>query len=537
MGHLLQGTAFLRWSVLRFRHCDGQFRYMTLPRSAFPVLLERVVGRPKFGSGKNGCAAARAVFFEPLGKERGGGVDGFRRFTSRGSQFHQVACVFEGDGSGEDLDVESDDEEEEEDDGRVYEAGDDYIVVNFYHFVDIEDAHLEVARHSAFVEGRNIRGRIYINHQGINAQFSGPREDAMAYANWVKEDERFSPTYIQVSPSPRGHAFPRLRLRYKPSLVQVCESDNLPLTDPSARAVPLTPKQWRKKLEQRNEGDENRSDAEEKDDLKNVKKVLLLDVRNRYEWDVGHFQGAQRPEVECFKSTEFGLSDDKEVENDPLKGVDKENTDILMYCTGGIRCDVYSTILREKGFKNLYSLKGGVAKYLKEEGAAQWNGRLFVFDSRLAVPPAFYHGESEDTTNTSSSSTIARCLTCGSSVEPVHRNCANLDCNNLYLSCAACVTQFRGCCCNECMEAPRLRPILNPDETYQRWHNYRDPPPPPPRPPGFVSRRALKRRRRKERRREAELLKSSSSSDTVHGTAGSDSSYSEEGSNSLVQQL
>ena len=175
MGHLLQGTAFLRWSVLRFRHCDGQFRYMTLPRSAFPVLLERVVGRPKFGSGKNGCVAARAVFFEPLGKERGGGVDGFRRFTSRGSQFHQVACVFEGDGSGEDLDVESDDEEEEEeDDGRVYEAGDDYIVVNFYHFVDIEDAHLEVARHSAFVEVRqtsSLSGRCTCDNSAMTLIF------------------------------------------------------------------------------------------------------------------------------------------------------------------------------------------------------------------------------------------------------------------------------------------------------------------------------------------------------------------------------
>lgn len=87
---------------------------------------------------------------------------------------------------------------------------------------------------------------------------------------------------------------------------------------------------------------------------------------------------------------------------------------------------------RKKGFKNLYSLRGGVAKYLKEEGASQWNGRLFVFDSRLAVPPAFYHGDSE-ASNDADASIIARCVSCGSTVEPVHRNCANLDCNNLYL--------------------------------------------------------------------------------------------------------
>uniref|UniRef100_A0A7I4BHF6 Rhodanese domain-containing protein n=1 Tax=Physcomitrium patens TaxID=3218 RepID=A0A7I4BHF6_PHYPA len=384
------------------------------------------------------------------------------------------------------------------------------------------------------LQGRNIRGRIYINFQGINAQLSGPRKDAMDYANWVKEDERFAPTYIQVSPSPRGHAFPRLKLRYKPSLVQVCEdSDSLPLTDPTARAVPLTPKQWREKLEKRH--DALTKGAGEVSNLENVKKVLLLDVRNRYEWDVGHFQGAQRPEVECFKSTEFGLSDEKEVEADPLAGVDKENTEILMYCTGGIRCDVYSTILRKKGFKNLYSLRGGVAKYLKEEGASQWNGRLFVFDSRLAVPPAFYHGEPAADDTSSSTSAIARCLTCGSEVEPVHRNCANLDCNNLYLSCAACTAKLRGCCCSECMEAPRLRPVLGQDETYQRWHNYRDPPPPPPRPPGWVSRRALKRRRRKERRKEEERLKHTGASE-VHCSSGGESS-SEQANPSFVHQV
>lgn len=505
-GHVLQTSAFLtRWSVLRFRRHPEPFHFRTLKILAPSIAHPHKPSTPiLLGSTTTHRVFKNLTLIREYPQEAR-----CRAFSSR------IVEDFEGD-------------EEEEQEDVVYGAGDDYVVVNFYHFVEIEDAHGEVARHLAFVEGRNIRGRIYINHQGINAQLSGPKEDAMAYAEWVKADERFAPTYIQVSPSPRGHAFPRLRLRYKPSLVQVCESDDLPLTDASARAVPLTPKEWREKLETR----QKQSDSE----LLNVKKVLLLDVRNRYEWDVGHFQGAQRPEVECFKSTEFGLSDDKEVEEDPLAGVDKENTDIMMYCTGGIRCDVYSTILRKKGFKNLYSLRGGVAKYLKEEGASQWNGRLFVFDSRLAVPPAFYHGDSEDS-NDADASITARCVSCGSTVEPVHRNCANLDCNNLYLSCAACVTKFRGCCCNNCMEAPRLRPILKPDETYQRWHNYRDPPPPPPRPPGWVSRRALKRRRRKERRKEAAAATAALHQDSSTDTdTAFDSSPCEEAS-SLIPQL
>ncbi|KAL6909322.1 hypothetical protein ACP4OV_001603 [Aristida adscensionis] len=115
-----------------------------------------------------------------------------------------------------------------------------------------------------------------------------------------------------------------------------------------------------------------------------------------YEWDIGHFQGAQRPNVDCFRSTCFGLSEETEDPCDPLQGVDKEKTDILMYCTGGIRCDVYSTILRKKGFRNLYSaLEGGVSNYLKTEGSAGWVGNLFVFDGRLSLPPATFKPEAD----------------------------------------------------------------------------------------------------------------------------------------------
>ena len=163
MGHLVQATAILRWSVVRFRRCDGQFRFMTLPCAAFPVLSHHVVAQAKFVSVENGGAGARALLFEPPVKsseQREGCISGFRGFMLRRNHFRQAASAYEdlgiGEnfGSGENFDADSDDEDEE-DDGRVYEAGDDYIVVNFYHFVDIEDARHEVARHSAFIEVTN----------------------------------------------------------------------------------------------------------------------------------------------------------------------------------------------------------------------------------------------------------------------------------------------------------------------------------------------------------------------------------------------
>ncbi|CAA2985666.1 Hypothetical predicted protein [Olea europaea subsp. europaea] len=352
---------------------------------------------------------------------------------------------------------------------KEYES-DEFIVVNFYRFVCIKNPEGEVSKHLSFMQGRGIHGRIYLNEQGINAQYSGPSKDALAYVEWVREDPRFSDILVQISPASNGHAFPRLKLRYKPSLVQLEGGiSHLPLLDQSMRATPLTPSQWRSRLESVNNN--NSSNAVNTH-------CILLDVRNGYEWDVGHFQGAQRPDVDCFRSTSFGLSEPEVMATDPLATVDKEKTDILMYCTGGIRCDVYSTILRQKGFKRLYTLKGGVSHYLENEGSVGWVGNLFVFDDRLSLPPSIYEPKinTEDSRmqDTSQNNSFAKCFICGSQVlELRHRNCANLDCNLLFLCCLACVDNLRGCCCLKCKSAPRLRPVLPSDQRYKKWHNYR----------------------------------------------------------------
>lgn len=183
--------------------------------------------------------------------------------------------------------------------------------------------------------------------------------------------------------------------------------------------------------------------------------------------------------MDCFRSTSFGLSEPEVTASDPLADVDKEKTDILMYCTGGIRCDVFSTILRQRGFQNLYSLEGGVSNFLKNEGPVKWTGNLFVFDARLSLPPSSYKPSAMDeaTKNqeASKNNAFARCYICGSQVcELRHRNCANLDCNLLFLCCTVCVKDLRGCCCPNCTTAPRLRPVLPGHQRYQKWHIYRD---------------------------------------------------------------
>jgi predicted sulfurtransferase len=117
---------------------------------------------------------------------------------------------------------------------------------------------------------------------------------------------------------------------------------------------------------------------------------VLLDVRNGYEWDVGHFKGASRPVQESFRETVETNVDD--CVSGPLSGVDKKKP-IMMYCTGGIRCDVYSTVLKQQGYDNVFTLEGGVQAYFDEYGDREdqrWDDHLFVFDSRLAMTPKGY---------------------------------------------------------------------------------------------------------------------------------------------------
>jgi len=161
----------------------------------------------------------------------------------------------------------------------------------------------------------------------------------------------------------------------------------LPITNPKERATPLSPDQWRAKLKEAQAPDQgNRQDGQPR--------PVVLDVRNGYEWDAGHFEGAARPSEESFSETPVNhtvpsplkhAAKDTPILESPLNPTGSNN--FQMYCTGGIRCDIYSTVLRQKGFSNLYSLDGGVQKYFKEEGTDLWKGSLFVFDGRMAIHP------------------------------------------------------------------------------------------------------------------------------------------------------
>lgn len=290
-----------------------------------------------------------------------------------------------------------------------------YLVLAFYIFTSIEEPQREVKRWKRFLGELDATGRIYINEEGINAQMSIAKADASSFYEWFLEDSRFKETDIKVHHHSE-QVFAKLTIKYRKQLVAMDKEYDL-----SQGGKHLSSEEWAKMLEER---DEN---------------TLILDVRNHYEWDVGHFEGTERPDFETFR--EF-----PQYAEDLGKTRDPKKTRVMMYCTGGIRCELYSCLLKDQGFDEVYQLDGGVIKYGLEQGNKHWKGKLFVFDDRLVVPISSQE-EGE---------TISVCKQCNTKVD-VYYNCANMDCNELFLSCLDCATEKLGCCCDACVQAPRRR--------------------------------------------------------------------------------
>jgi UPF0176 protein len=284
----------------------------------------------------------------------------------------------------------------------------DYQVIAYYYLGGLEDPHAEIARQKEFFSTRDIMGRIYISEQGINAQMSALSAHADEYIAWMRSDSRFVDVQYKVHRS-KEHAFPKSTIKYRRQLVAIdCEVDF------SQIGEHVPPKVWKEMLEER---DEN---------------TIVIDVRNEYEWKVGHFEGADLPPFETFRQFPKYAADLKE-ERDPKK------TRVMMYCTGGIRCEYYSALMKSEGFDQVYQLEGGIINYGMECGSDSWEGKLFVFDDRLVIPL------SEDAT------TISECKHC-SKLADVYYNCANMDCNELFTCCLECLKANRGCCCASCQE-------------------------------------------------------------------------------------
>lgn len=307
-----------------------------------------------------------------------------------------------------------------------------YQVLAFYCITPIENPHDEVKLHKKFFKDRDITSRIYISEQGINGQMSASLEDAEEYIAWMRSKPEFNDVKFKLDPW-HEQAFPRQTVKYRKNLV-ACDNP----VDFSKRGEHVSPEAWKEMLE------------DEKD-------YCLIDVRNDYETKIGHFEGADLPPCKDFRDFEKYADELEQKHQD-------EKPPVMMYCTGGIRCELYSSILKEKGFDEVYQLDGGVINYGHKVGSKHWLGKLFVFDDRLTVQ-----------ISDEEAPVISECQFCSKPTDHYY-NCANMECNTLFLSCDDCIKDYQGCCTKDCSQSERVRPyhLQNPHKPFRRKHYYED---------------------------------------------------------------
>lgn len=293
----------------------------------------------------------------------------------------------------------------------------DYKVIAYYIIGRVTDSDYTIRKYRDFLKTLDSAGRIYISEQGVNAQFSLHQKDLQAFYDWAKTDPIHDGVDVKIHDW-HEHPFAKLIVKYREQIVAMDVT-----VDPQDRAKHIEPSQWREFLEER---DEN---------------TIVIDVRNNYESKVGYFEGAIKPDLKTFREFPAFVKELRE-RYDPKK------TRVMMYCTGGIRCEFYSPLLKREGFENVFQLKGGVIQYGLDEGAKHWRGKLFVFDDRMVVPISSDNDE-----------TIGACLFCNEKSDTFY-NCANMDCNELFVACPSCVENLKGCCCRECLDKGRVRPYI-----------------------------------------------------------------------------
>ncbi len=286
--------------------------------------------------------------------------------------------------------------------------------VSFYRYVYIDDPAAYRNEIYRRWEEFNIFGRIYVAHEGINAQMSIPEHHVEAFQKDLMQDERLSNVPLKWAIEDDGKSFYKLTIKVRPKIVADGLNDHAyDVTNVGRHLDPLTFHQ-----------------------LTHDPDVQVVDMRNHYESEVGRFENAFCPDADTFR-------DAIRIVTEKFKG--QEDKKILLYCTGGIRCEKASAYLRHEGFKDVNQLYGGIIAYADEikqrNLTSRFTGKNFVFDQRL--------GESID------GKVIARCHQCGNPCDS-HTNCANDDCHLLFIQCEMCRETYEGCCSDDCKTINRL---------------------------------------------------------------------------------
>ncbi|MBA4495056.1 rhodanese-related sulfurtransferase [Paenactinomyces guangxiensis] len=285
-----------------------------------------------------------------------------------------------------------------------------YQILLFYKYVPIDDPVGFADEHRAFCQKLGIKGRILVAHEGINGTLSGTLEQTQSYIDFMRQHPLFHDMHFKVDDHDR-HAFKKLFVRPKKELVTWRFEEDVDPNELTGKR--LSPKEFYEQLQQ--------------DD------VIVIDGRNDYEYDIGHFRNAIRPGVKT--SREFPEWIRKNLSH-------YKDRKIITYCTGGIRCEKLTAFMLKEGFKDVAQLEGGIISYGKdpEVKGKLFDGKCYVFDERISVP-----------INQVEEKIVGKCYHCGKP-EDRYINCEYDMCHKQHICCPECEEKHQGYCSKECEE-------------------------------------------------------------------------------------
>jgi UPF0176 protein len=293
----------------------------------------------------------------------------------------------------------------------IDQAGEDRLTLSFYKYAQIENPKL--FRDYLFIHWNklNVLGRIYVATEGINAQLSVPANRFEEFKAMLDNISFLENVRLNIAVEQDNKSFLKLKIKVRDKIVaDGLEDSEFDVTQCGVHV-----------------------DAESFNELISRPETLLVDMRNHYESEIGHFEGAITPDVDTFRDSLPLIEED-------LQSYKKDKK-IVMYCTGGIRCEKASAYFKYRGFENVYQLEGGIIEYTRQVKAQgldnKFRGKNFVFDQRRAEQI--------------SDEVIAVCHQCGAPCD-THINCANEACHLLFIQCATCAEAHNNCCSDSCSD-------------------------------------------------------------------------------------
>jgi UPF0176 protein len=293
---------------------------------------------------------------------------------------------------------------------RLYQETEPRTTISFYQYFPIPEPQAFRDTLYTALHALKVFGRIYVAHEGINAQISVPSGNFEALQQYLYSIPPLNGLRLNIAVDDDGKSFWVLKIKVRDKIV----ADGI--TDPT--------------FDMANKG--KYVNAQQMNELLKDPDTIVVDMRNHYEYEVGHFDKAIEVPSDTFR-------EQLPMAVDMLQ--DQRDKNIIMYCTGGIRCEKASAYMLHNGFKNVFHLEGGIINYarqVKDQGMdSQFIGKNFVFDDRL--------GEriTEDV--------IAKCHQCGKPAD-THTNCANEGCHLLFIQCEECAKQYEGTCSTTCQD-------------------------------------------------------------------------------------